>query len=137
MGVIAGMVAGLALAGPRTSRRPAALLPCCLDFEELVMGPSEAGVRFLGWMAQGACQRADPGLFFPFAAGSAGLSQISAAKAICQGCAVRDPCLSYGLATRQDGIWGGTTLEERRTIRQPADLPRHASPDPRHVPSLT
>src|ERR1700691_5888683 len=101
------------------------------------MVSSEAGVRFLGWMAQGACQRADPDLFFPIAAGRAGLPRIRAAKAICQGCAVRDPCLSYGLATRQDGIWGGTTLEERRTIRQPADLPRHASPDPRHVPSLT
>jgi len=101
------------------------------------MVSSEAGVRFLGWMAQGACQRADPDLFFPIAAGRAGLPRIRAAKAICQGCAVRDPCLSYGLATTQDGIWGGTTLEERRTIRQQADLPRHASPDPRHVPSLT
>jgi WhiB family transcriptional regulator, redox-sensing transcriptional regulator len=100
------------------------------------MGASDAGVRFLGWMAQGACQQEDPELFFPIAAGSVGLLQISAAKAICQGCAVRAPCLSYGLATRQDGIWGGTTPEERGAIRQQAHLPRHGSPDPRQAPSL-
>jgi WhiB family redox-sensing transcriptional regulator len=89
-------------------------------------------------MAQEACQRADPELFSPIVAGDAGLSQISAAKAICQGCAVRDPCLSYGLATRQDGIWGGTTLDERRTIR-PAGGPaaaRQPRPAPRPQPHL-
>jgi WhiB family redox-sensing transcriptional regulator len=101
------------------------------------MVPSEAGVRFLGWMAQGACQRADPELFFPIAAGRASLPRIRAAKAICEGCAVRDPCLSYGLATRQDGIWGGTTMEERIATRQPADRPAHRGPAPRQVPSPT
>jgi len=101
------------------------------------MVPSEAGVRYLGWMAQGACQRADPDLFFPVAAGRAGLPRVRAAKAICQGCAVRDPCLSYGLATRQEGIWGGTTLEERSASRQPALLPMHGSPGPRRITGLT
>jgi WhiB family redox-sensing transcriptional regulator len=104
---------------------PAAAVPLrCLPFEELVMMTSDAGVRFLGWMAQGACHGEDPELFFPIAAGRADLPRIRAAKAICQGCAVRAQCLSYGLATRQDGIWGGTTLEERSAFRQPADLPR-------------
>jgi WhiB family redox-sensing transcriptional regulator len=101
------------------------------------MVSSEAGAGFLGWMAQGACQRADPELFFPVVAGRAGLPRIRAAKAICHGCAVRDPCLSYGLATRQDGIWGGTTTEERTATRQPTSLPRHGSPGPRQVLSLT
>src|ERR1700683_1351885 len=51
MGVIAGMVTGLALAEPRTSRRPAALLLCCLDFEELVMEPQrQASVFSAGWL---------------------------------------------------------------------------------------
>jgi WhiB family transcriptional regulator, redox-sensing transcriptional regulator len=91
------------------------------------MVTSQDGVRFLGWMAQGACQRADPELFFPVAGGSAGLPLIKAAKAVCQDCSVRGPCLSYGLATRQDGIWGGTTLDERRAIRQQACLPQRGS----------
>jgi WhiB family redox-sensing transcriptional regulator len=92
------------------------------------MGSSEAGVRFLSWMAQGACQHADPDLFFPIATGRAARPQIRAAKAICQGCAVRDPCLSYGLATRQDGIWGGTTPEERIATRQPTYLAPYGNP---------
>jgi WhiB family redox-sensing transcriptional regulator len=111
--------------------------PRYLNLKEPAMVSSEAGVRFLSWMAQGACQRADPDLFFPIAAGRAGLPRIRAAKAICQGCVVREPCLSYGLATRQDGIWGGTTLEERTATRQPISLPRHGSPGSRQVPSLT
>jgi WhiB family redox-sensing transcriptional regulator len=98
--------------------------------------PSDAGARTLGWMARGACRHEDPELFFPIAASSAGLPQINAAKAVCRGCAVRAACLSYGLATRQDGIWGGTTTEERGVIRQ-AHLLRPGSPDPRPVRSLT
>jgi WhiB family redox-sensing transcriptional regulator len=81
------------------------------------MGPSDAsGVRSLGWMAQGACRSADPELFFPIAVGRASVAQVKAAKAICRGCAVRESCLSYGLATRQEGIWGGATLDERITM---------------------
>jgi WhiB family redox-sensing transcriptional regulator len=105
--------------------------------KELVMGPPDIRFRFLGWMAQGACQRADPELFFPIAAGGANLPRIKAAKAICQGCPVRDPCLSYGLATRQDGIWGGTTPDERMAFRQPLRELPHGRPGPPQVPSLT
>jgi WhiB family transcriptional regulator, redox-sensing transcriptional regulator len=101
------------------------------------MVPSEADARFLGWMAQGACQRADPELFFPIAAGRASLPQIRAAKAICLSCAVRSPCLAYGLATRQDGIWGGTTMEERAAFRQPSEGPGHDSPGRPAVASFT
>jgi WhiB family transcriptional regulator, redox-sensing transcriptional regulator len=86
------------------------------------MVPSDAGARSASWMARGACHHEDPELFFPIAASSAGLPQINAAKTVCRGCAVRAACLSYGLETRQDGIWGGTTLEERNAIRQRARL---------------
>jgi hypothetical protein len=30
----------------------------------------------------------------------------------------RQPCLHYAAATMQDGIWGGTTAEERRVLRR-------------------
>jgi WhiB family redox-sensing transcriptional regulator len=41
------------------------------------------------------------------------------ARAVCRYCPVRVECLEYALATRQeDGVWGGTTPWERRSIRR-------------------
>lgn len=42
------------------------------------------------------------------------------AIAICIGsCGVRDACLLYAVATRQEhGVWGGTTEKERRVLRK-------------------
>jgi WhiB family transcriptional regulator, redox-sensing transcriptional regulator len=40
------------------------------------------------------------------------------AKAICQGCPLREPCLAEALADESlTGIWGGTTYLERRAMR--------------------
>lgn len=39
------------------------------------------------------------------------------AKAICAACAVETECLTYALdAQEREGIWGGTTPEERRSL---------------------
>lgn len=39
------------------------------------------------------------------------------AKAICQGCPVRQVCLDHAVATREPfGIWGGLTEQERRPL---------------------
>jgi WhiB family redox-sensing transcriptional regulator len=76
-----------------------------------------------GWMARGACQAEDPELFFPITVTGPALRQIGLAKAVCGRCAVHDPCLSYAVTTRQDGVWGGTTGEERRAMRGPAARP--------------
>jgi WhiB family redox-sensing transcriptional regulator len=65
------------------------------------------------WMLRGACRREDPELFFPISASGPAQVQISAAKAVCARCSVRANCLSYALITQPDGIWGGTTREER------------------------
>jgi WhiB family redox-sensing transcriptional regulator len=90
-----------------------------------VMPRVAAGVA---WMSRGACLREDPELFFPAELpGPAPLQRISMAKAVCGRCPVRRSCLAYALRTRQDGIWGGTTTEERRAIRRsPAALRRVA-----------
>ncbi len=70
-----------------------------------------------GWMQFGACQEEDPELFFPIGPPGLAASQVDAAKAVCGRCAVRRECLSYALRARQeDGIWGGTTREERWAI---------------------
>jgi len=92
------------------------------------MLPSDAARRSSEWMTRGACQRADPELFFPIAATGPALHQIDAAKAVCLDCAVRAACLSYGLETRQDGIWGGTTWDERAAMRKPRTRDRARAP---------
>jgi WhiB family redox-sensing transcriptional regulator len=80
--------------------------------------PVTSGARSLSWMSRGACQQADPELFFPIAAGtSAAARQVEAAKAVCSLCAVRANCLSYALEAMPEGIWGGATQEERRAAR--------------------
>jgi WhiB family redox-sensing transcriptional regulator len=78
-------------------------------------------------MVLGACRSEDPELFFPAASAALASRQVRSAKAICARCPVQANCLSYALITGQDdGIWGGTTREERwpsrRLGRWPARL---------------
>lgn len=69
----------------------------------------------LSWRKRAACQGVDPDVFFPVSDEDA-----VQAKAICNQCPVREPCLEWALATRErDGVWGGATeRERRRMIRQ-------------------
>lgn len=72
-----------------------------------------------GWRAAAACYQADPELFFPIGSAGTGAAEIQRAKAICAGCPVRRPCLSYALATSQEfGIWGGRDESERRLLHR-------------------
>jgi WhiB family redox-sensing transcriptional regulator len=80
--------------------------------------PIDNAFASAGWMSRGACRRADPELFFPISDGGAHL--VAAAKAVCRVCSVRASCLSFAIENRQDGIWGGTTLDERHALRQHA-----------------
>jgi WhiB family redox-sensing transcriptional regulator len=91
----------------------------------LIMLSSDAAPGSFGWMSRGACRSEDPELFFPVTPHRASLRQINAAKAVCRACAVRTACLSFGLQTSEDGIWGGTTPEERRALRYQKALTRH------------
>lgn len=72
------------------------------------------------WRAAGACLSADPDLFFPIATGTAAAAkQISKAQRICAGCQVRQECLDFAMRTGEmNGIWGGTTPEERIRVRR-------------------
>ena len=72
-----------------------------------------------GWRARSACLSADSDLFFPISATAAAAPQIARAKAICADCTVRSACLDYAMADRNlQGIWGGTTDDERRKARR-------------------
>jgi WhiB family redox-sensing transcriptional regulator len=59
----------------------------------------------------------DPELFFPLGTSDANLLQIQAAKQICRTCPVRQPCLRWALDSGDAGVWGGTTDDERRSLR--------------------
>jgi len=73
------------------------------------------------WTRYAACRGHDPELFYPVSFAGPALDDIGRAKAICASCTVRTDCLSWALrAGEPDGVWGGTTPEERRYIRHAA-----------------
>ena len=71
------------------------------------------------WRAVSSCRDTDPDLFFPVGTTGPALEQIAAAKAVCDSCEAKSPCLEFALTTNQDsGVWGGTSEEERRKLRR-------------------
>jgi hypothetical protein len=94
--------------------------------------PGHVPVRSVSGMFDGVGRQADPELFFPIAifpiatVNCAADRQVEAARAVCAPCGVRAKCLSYALEVMPEGIWGGTTHEERlaarrRQLRRQAD----------------
>lgn len=66
-----------------------------------------------GWRSRGACLQHDPETFFPNAA-----EDPAPALEICRTCTVLGPCLAAALDSGEcDGVWGATTPEERRPMR--------------------
>lgn len=64
------------------------------------------------WEKSAACKGLDPHIFYPPSEEDA-----ASAKAVCDVCAVRIPCLEHALSRREkDGVWGGATEKERRRI---------------------
>jgi len=71
------------------------------------------------WWSRAACSTADPERFFPISAAGPALRQVAHAKAICARCPIRQACLDYALSAGAiQGVWGGTTEVERRTLRR-------------------
>jgi WhiB family transcriptional regulator, redox-sensing transcriptional regulator len=67
------------------------------------------------------CQQptANPEWWFPVGStGPAYRAQLEAAKARCRPCPVRAACRDYAVRHGQQGIWGGTSEEDRREIRR-------------------
>lgn len=70
-------------------------------------------------MASGNCRSVDPEVFFP----SDGVG-VEAARRICDGCPVKEPCLEYAIVHRvEHGVWGGASERERRRIARRRRLP--------------
>ena len=88
---------------------------------EPARGTAVTGFAAAGWRAAGACVSADPDLFFPVSGTGKGAAQAARACQICAGCPVRRQCLEFALETGEmEGIWGGTTPDERIRARRKA-----------------
>ena len=67
------------------------------------------------WAALGLC-RGMTDLFYPARGDTDGFD---AAKAVCEGCPVKAPCLEFAMRFEEtEGIWGGTSGRERRALRR-------------------
>ena len=71
------------------------------------------------WQAEAACLYHDAELFFPVGTNAAAVLQADEAKTVCAGCDVRTECLDSALERGiVEGIWGGTTEEERKRMKR-------------------
>lgn len=59
------------------------------------------------------CAEVDTDIFFPPKGGTA-----RAALRVCAACPVREDCLQLALDLHADGIWGGTTVLQRRDLQR-------------------
>src|SRR6516162_8567665 len=79
----------------------------------------------MNWQEVAACRDADPDLFFPVGTAGPALRQIDEAKRICRACPAQARCLAWALDHRVAScVWSGTTQDERRAIRRPAEKDR-------------
>lgn len=68
-------------------------------------------------MSKAACKDVDPDMFFPEPGGKYH-GHTEPAKAVCGGCDIRLECLRVAIANDYDGIWGGTTVLERKSLKR-------------------
>ena len=79
-------------------------------------------IAYTNWRDAAACRDADPDLFFPIGTAGPALRQIDEAKRICRACPAQTACLAWAIDHAvTSGVWGGTTEDERRAIRRPAE----------------
>ena len=80
------------------------------------------------WLNRAACVGEDPELFFPDGNTGPALAQTEQAKAVCRRCEVAAACLKWAIDSGQDyGVLGGTSEDERRTLKTRNTRVRRAS----------
>jgi WhiB family redox-sensing transcriptional regulator len=65
----------------------------------------------MNWREQALCAQVGPEMFFPDKGGHR-----SDAQRVCGLCHVRAECLAEALRIGADGIWGGTTPQQRQRL---------------------
>jgi WhiB family redox-sensing transcriptional regulator len=84
--------------------------------ERQLTKPVLAQVSRRYWQLDAACgQTPEPDAFTPLTD-----EGVEAARRFCRTCPVLADCLSWALAAGVDGVWGGTTEDERRGMRRRA-----------------
>lgn len=72
------------------------------------------------WQVRASCRGPQAAIFFPpshFERKEDKEARERRAKAICQSCPVRKPCLDYALTIKEPhGIWGGLNEMERKPL---------------------
>lgn len=58
------------------------------------------------------CVGAEPGIF-----DGDSLTDVLEAKKICSACPIQAMCLDWATQTQDEGVWGGLTAKERKTLR--------------------
>lgn len=66
-----------------------------------------------------ACRDMPTEEFFPDA-GKSYARRVYVAKIACNECVIKNDCLRVALFNREEGVWGGTTAEERADMRRAA-----------------
>ncbi|MEV4333477.1 WhiB family transcriptional regulator [Streptomyces sp. NPDC049597] len=82
------------------------------------------------WRDLSACTEEEPDLFFPIGTTGPAVFQVEQAKAVCRRCPVTAICLDWALQHGEDeGVWGGTSEDERRAMKRRAarKRPRRSS----------
>jgi hypothetical protein len=67
------------------------------------------------------CAQTDPELFFPIRANQYEVA-LRAARKLCQSCVFQLECYQYALYRDLDGVWGGTTPQERMEARKQNEI---------------
>lgn len=72
------------------------------------------------WMADANCRGLDPETFmFPEDARTVlGAEKLAYARSICRCCDVQAECLAYAMNGHEEGVWAGTTWQQRRRIQR-------------------
>ncbi len=90
----------------------------------------------------GACKGHPTDWWYPLlfqGAGGGGIKEqkwnMAQAKAICETCDVRVPCLEYSLRHEPLGVWGGHDERERHIIRRRRKIAVSRSGVPRGIPN--
>jgi len=75
----------------------------------------------MDWRHLAVCRDEDPELFFPIGSTGPATHQVDQAKVVCRRCPVVEDCLTWAVETGQEnGVWGGTSEDERRALRRGA-----------------
>ena len=72
------------------------------------------------WKDFGLCVGMDPNLFFIQRHQMGYSKQKAKIKKMCAKCPVQSKCLDWALRNNEEGMWGGTTEDERKAIKAEA-----------------